>query len=217
MTFRIPSIKSAVTALAAATGFSAPLAAQDMLPEAAPTLPAPVPLPEDAPEAAPGDAAGAEARVDELLAQLAEAPEGLDARIVQRIFLEWSRSGSPTVDLLLSRGQDAMEAGDPVRAAEHFTAAIDYAPDFAEAYYGRATAYYTSGLIGPAIDDLRQTLVLNPRHFLAMQGFAVLLQELGREEDALELFSRVHEMHPANAEVTYMVEQLEQRFGGQPL
>jgi tetratricopeptide (TPR) repeat protein len=118
-------------------------------------------------------AAADEAKLDDLFRQLSTAETADAATLIQNeIFIEWSKSGSASVDLLLQRGQDAIEAGDPVLAAEHFTAAIDHAPDFAEAYHGRATAYYMSGRIGPALDDLRQTLILNPRHFGAMRGFA---------------------------------------------
>ncbi|WP_018302483.1 tetratricopeptide repeat protein [Wenxinia marina] len=155
--------------------------------------------------------------MDALLQQLAEAEPGQDARIESQIFAEWSKSGSPAIDLLLQRGQDALDAGDWTTAAEHFTAAIDHDPDFAEAYHGRATAYYMTGHIGPALDDLRQTLVLNPRHFRAMQGFAVILQELDRPEDAVEVLRQVHAMHPADETVADALEQLELMLGGRTL
>ncbi len=159
-----------------------------------------------------------EARLDDLFGQLATA-ETPDAatRVENEIFIEWSKSGSPAVDLLLKRGQDAVEAGDPILAAEHFTAAIDHAPDFAEAYHGRATAYYLSGQIGPAIDDLRQTLILNPRHFGAMRGFAILLEEIGREEEALEVFSEVNAINPLDPAVTEAIDRLELALEGQTL
>ena len=57
-------------------------------------------------------AAAQEPDVDALLDQLADAQPGEDGRLVAEIFLEWSKSGSPAIDLLLQRGQDALEAGD---------------------------------------------------------------------------------------------------------
>ena len=83
---------------------------------------------------------------------------------------------SAAIDLLLRRGQDALEAGDAPAAIEHLTAAIDHAPDFAEAYAARAGAYYLTNRAGPAIDDLRQALVLNPHHWEALSGFAIVLE-----------------------------------------
>jgi tetratricopeptide (TPR) repeat protein len=84
-------------------------------------------------------------------------------------------------------------------AIQHFSALIDHAPQFAEGYNGRATAFYLSGQIGPALADIQDTLALNPRHFGAMSGFAVILEELDRPQDALEIFARILEIAP-NAE-----------------
>jgi hypothetical protein len=50
--------------------------------------------------------------VDALLDRLAEAEPGEAGRLVSEIFVEWSKSGSPAIDLLLKRGQDALETGD---------------------------------------------------------------------------------------------------------
>lgn len=158
-----------------------------------------------------------QAPVEDLLDQLQTAEPGEDSRILRQIVDAWSKSGSPAVDLLLDRGKDAMAAGTPEIAVEHFTAAIDHAPGFAEAYHGRAGAYYELGLIGPALDDLREVLVLNPQHFLAMQGFAVVLQELGRPDDALELLRRVQRMHPADADTRSLIDRLELDLEGQAI
>ena len=45
------------------------------------------------------------------------------------------------------------------------------------------------GQIGPALADIQDTLALNPRHYGAMSGFAVILEELDRPQDALEIYS----------------------------
>lgn len=158
------------------------------------------------------------ARLDDLYRQLAEA-ESPDAgqRVAAAIVEEWSRSGSAAIDLLLSRGQAALNAGDPVTAAGHFTAAIDQDPGFAEAWHGRATAYYLSGQIGPALDDLRRVLVLNPQHFGAMEGFAIILEELDRPEQALEVWRRVAAIHPTHPAATAAIARLELALGGTTL
>jgi tetratricopeptide (TPR) repeat protein len=158
------------------------------------------------------------ARQAELMEQLrtAETPRAAEL-ILREIVAEWSRSGSATVDLLLQRGTEALEAGDWAAAVDHLTAAIDHAPDFAEAYHDRATAYYQLGEIGPALDDLRQTLVLNPDHFGALQGFAVILGELGREDEALEVFARVLDLNPHAPDVADVIERLSRDLAGRAL
>jgi tetratricopeptide (TPR) repeat protein len=156
-------------------------------------------------------------RVDDLLAQLKAADDQNAPLIEAQITAEWSKSGSPAMDLLLQRGQDAIEAGNPTRAVEHFTAAIDYAPDFAEAYNGRATAYYLTDDIGPALADLQTALTLNPQHFGALKGFAIILEELSRPEDALDVYRQVLAIHPQDADVAGAVDRLVKSLEGQTL
>jgi len=156
-------------------------------------------------------------RLDLLFEQLREAePDEVD-RIEGQIVTEWGKSGSAAMDLLFRRGEDAIEDGTPEVAVEHFTALVDHAPNFAEAYHGRATAYYQLGLYGPAIDDLRQTLVLEPRHFGAMTGVAVVLEELGRPRDALEVWRKVEEFAPNDAEIAMTIERLQVQLEGEAL
>lgn len=157
------------------------------------------------------------ARLDLLFDQLSEAEPDEVGRLQDQIITEWSKSGSPAMDLLLRRGEDAIEDGMPEVAVEHFTALVDHAPDFAEGYNGRAAAYYQLGLYGPAIDDLRQVLVLEPRHFGALTGVAVVMEELGRLEDALEVWQQIASYAPADTEVNAVIERLEIQLGGETL
>jgi len=157
------------------------------------------------------------ATLDELFADLAQAEDGQGARIERQINTIWENSGSAAFDLLLRRGKDALDAGDAEVALEHFSALVDHAPDFAEGYNGRATAYFLLGLYGPALDDLREVLVLNPRHFSAMRGVAVILENLERPADALEVYHAVLALNPASTDVQEAVSRLELELEGQAL
>jgi tetratricopeptide (TPR) repeat protein len=121
------------------------------------------------------------------------------------------------MDLLLRRGEDALEAGDFEAAVEHFTALVDHAPDFAEGYHGRASAYYSLNLIGPALDDLRQVLVLEPRQFDAMLGVGVILESLDRPQQAMDAYQRILEIYPRDASALESVERLKLQLEGQVL
>ncbi len=160
------------------------------------------------------DSARAERLLDEL--QDATTPENT-TRLIGQIRTEWAKSGSAAIDLLLQRGRDALAAGDAEAAIEHLTAAIDHAPGFAEAYETRANAFYLSGLTGPAIEDLRQALVLNPRHFGALKGFAILLEDMERAEDARETWKRVLDLVPGDAEAQEAADRLDMMLGGRTL
>lgn len=160
--------------------------------------------------------AGSE-ELDQLYDELADASESEWRGIEQKIWTEWSRSGSAAMDLLLERGVAAMEAGDLDTAIEHLTALTDHAPDFAAGWNARATAYYQAGLYGPSIEDIGHVLTLNPRHFGAISGLALILEELGYPEEALQAYREVQAIHPRSSNLKEAIERLELQTSGTDL
>lgn len=161
--------------------------------------------------------AAEEDRLDDLFDALASA-EGEDAaRIVDKIGSEWSKSGSPSMDLLLERGREALEEGRTEVAVGHLSALVDHAPGFAEGYHARATAYIHQKRFGQALDDLRIALELNPRHFGAMIGLALILDDIGREKDSLAAWREVQRYYPASPEAEIGARELEAVVEGRPL
>lgn len=158
-----------------------------------------------------------EAQLDDLFARLKEADGRAATRIEREIWNEWSKSGSPAMDLLLQRGRDAMAEGRNEEAIEHLTALIDHDPAFAEGWNARATAYYNAGKFGPSIADIAQTLTLNPRHFGAMAGLGAILEELGKTERALEVYRAALAIHPHLQGVSEAVKRLEAKVAGTDL
>lgn len=157
------------------------------------------------------------AKLDGLFAQLLTADEAASQRVEADIWLEWSKSGSPAMDLLLQRGRDAMANGQPEIAIEHLTALIDHAPDFAEGWNARATAYYQTGDFGPSIADIGQVLTLNPRHFGALSGLGSIFEELGKPAQALEVYKAALAIHPHASGVNEAVQRLEAQLQGSDL
>jgi len=157
------------------------------------------------------------ARLDGLLDRLKTAGAAEAGRIEAEIWIEWSKSGSPALDLLLQRGRDAMAMGDTALAIEHFTAIIDQDPSFAEGWNARATAFYQAGEFGPSIADIAQVLQLNPRHFGALSGLGTMLEEAGNEERALQVYKAALEIHPQMQGVIEAVNRLETQSTGQEL
>ena len=155
-----------------------------------------------------GGAAVAQDREAELLQQLREAPESEAARLDRELGLLWDRSGSAAMDLLLTRGREALEAEQNDKAIEHLTALTDHAPDFAEGWHARATAFYRAGLYGPALDDLERALALNPNNYDAIYGLGVMMQELGEDERALRAFERVLDLNPHHENAKTAMEHL---------
>lgn len=157
------------------------------------------------------------AKLDGLFDRLMTAEEGEAGRIETEIWIEWSKSGSPALDLLLQRGRDAMELGDTRAAIEHFTAVIDQAPDFAEGWNARATAYYQAGEFGPSVADIAQVLQRNPRHFGALSGLGTILEESGNPARALAVYKAALAIHPHLQGVADAIARLEAQELGQEL
>jgi tetratricopeptide (TPR) repeat protein len=157
------------------------------------------------------------AKLDDLFQQLQSATDEESVQITQSIWIEWSKSGSPAMDLLLKRGRDALNAGNPQEAIEHFTALIDHAPDFAEGYNARATAYFQIGELGPSVSDIAKTLTLNPRHFGALSGLGNIFEQLDEPAKALEVYKAALAINPHMADIRDAVKRLEAKAAGQDL
>ena len=153
-------------------------------------------------------------RLDQLFAELSQADEDSARGIERQIISEWGKSGSPAIDLLMRRGNDALEDGAPDAALDHFSALVDHAPDFAEGYFQRATAYYLLDEIGPAMADLEDVLARNPRHFEAMRGLAAIMEELDRPAAALDLQRMILEITPHSMQAKADFDRLQQQLTG---
>lgn len=157
------------------------------------------------------------ADLDELFSRL-QADDLPDwEQVEQQIWAEWSQSGSASMDLLLQRGREAMEDGNFEEAIDHFTALTDHAPDFAEGWNARATAYFQADRYELSIADIQRTLALNPRHFGALQGLGRILEELNDPENALVAYEMAFAIHPHRPGLEDRIEQLRIATGGQDL
>lgn len=138
-----------------------------------------------------------------------QTAEGDEAeRLAAEVRRQRAKSGSAAMDLLLRRGREAIREADYPLAIDHLTALTDHAPGFAEGYHARAEAYFRADLFGPAIDDLEITLALDPQHFDAIFGLAVMLQETGDLRRAAILYRRTLALHPNHKNATEALTRL---------
>ncbi|MDG4649966.1 tetratricopeptide repeat protein [Roseibacterium sp. SDUM158017] len=159
----------------------------------------------------------AQPTADELLDRLAQ-PDLRNWEVVEnQVYQAWSRSGSPSADYLLRRGRDAMERDDLQAAYDHLTALTDHAPDFAEGWNARATLLYQMGDYGPSIADIQRVLALEPRHFAALTGLGIMLEEMGEHETALQAFRQAHAIHPHRPDIEQAIGRIEQELEGRTL
>ena len=156
-------------------------------------------------------------RTDELLDRLAQ-PDLRNWQVVEEeISTLWSRSGSATADYLLRRGRAAMAAGELDTAYQHLTALTDHAPDFAEGWNARATLFFQANRYGPAIADIQRVLALEPRHFGALTGLGIMLEEIGDLDGALAALTAAQAIHPHREDISRAVNRVERALEGQSL
>ena len=159
----------------------------------------------------------AEERVAPLLESLKSASEDEARRLDREIRAEWSKSGSASMDLLLRRGREALEADDTDAAIAHFTALTDHAPRFAEGWHGLARAYFEAELFGPTLDAIGRALALNPDHYNALFGLGVMFMGFGDNVRAEAAFRQVLDLHPHHEEATQALESLKRTGVGRSL
>lgn len=152
-----------------------------------------------------------------LLQQLKSDDPSVWRKAQSDILRDWSKSGSPAMDLLLERGKKALEANDTAAAIDHLTALVDHAPKFAEGYNMRAMAYYEAGLYGPALSDIGHALELNPNQFGALAGLGMILEDSGFERKALEAYKASAAIDPHQERVNAAIARLESAAAGEEL
>jgi tetratricopeptide (TPR) repeat protein len=139
----------------------------------------------DLPQAGAPAAEDAAGQLETLLQALADEGAAEPARLSQRIAELWSKSGSDSVDYLLGRGRAAIEAEELDKAVEHLTALVGIEPGFAEGWNARATAHFLRDDYWAAVADIQKVLEIEPRHYGALAGLAVMLERIGAEGSAL--------------------------------
>jgi tetratricopeptide (TPR) repeat protein len=172
----------------------------------------PIQPPKDLPRPQRGDRTR---NLDFLFGALKAAPDDDSAKQVEnRIWALWMASGSDTANLLMARAKAAIDSNDLDLAIELLDALVKIKPDYIEAWNRRATLHYMRKEYAPAMEDIRQVLIREPRHFGAMSGLGMILQEFGDEKHALDAFRRALEINPHLSKIDEMVKALAEKVEG---
>jgi len=175
----------------------------------------PMQPPKDLPRPQHGDRTR---NLDFLFGALKAAPDAASAKQVEsRIWALWVASGSDTANLLMTRVKTAIEANDLNLAVQLLDAVVKIKPDYIEAWNRRATIHYMRKEFSESLQDIRQVLIREPRHFGALSGLGMILQEFGDEKRALEAFRRALEIHPNLQKIPDMVKTLSEKVEGRDI
>src|SRR5262249_229037 len=109
------------------------------------------------------------------------------------------------------------EAQDLDLALKLLDSIITLRPEYTEAWNRRATIFYMKKEFGRSLDDIRQVLAREPRHFGAISGLGMILQEFGDEKAALTVFRRAPEIHPRLQRIPDLVKQLTEKVEGRDI
>ena len=153
-------------------------------------------------------------RLDSLFSQLQITDSGQKARTIEKfIWKIWRESGDESVDQLMVDGVKAMGGGNYESALITFNSIVEGAPNFAEGWNKRATLYWLMGDFEKSVEDIDRTLALEPRHFGALSGLAMIRESQKRPLDALQAFERALEIYPAMPNAAERIRKLNRQLG----
>ena len=222
MVLRFPAARNRLTALL----LIATMAAVSVPALSVPALaqePKPAPprsekkLPE-APAKLPKVGADKNRGLDFLFGALKAAPDEASAKHVEaRIWAQWLQTPSDTTALLMMRAKTAMEAKQMDVALKLLNAVVKLRPDYIEGWNRRATLYYLKNDYAHSLEDIEQVLIREPRHFGALAGLGMIMQELGDERRALDAFRKALAVNPHLEKVPELVKTLTEKVEGRDI
>ena len=146
------------------------------------------------------------------------APDAQSAKAIEeRIWAVWIVSGSDTCNLLMGRARVAADEKDYDLAIKLLNAVVELKPDYIEGWNRRATIYYLKKDYAHSIADIREVLLREPRHFGALSGLGLILQEIGDDKHALEAYRKVLAIDPRQEHVAETVKSLSEKVEGRDI
>ena len=156
--------------------------------------------------------------LDFLFGALKAAPDEASAKHVEaRIWAIWLQTPSDTAALLMMRAKAAMDAQQMDVALKLLDAVIKLRPDYIEAWNRRATLYYLKNDYTHSLADIEQVLIREPRHFGALAGLGMIMQDIGDDKRALDAFRKALAINPHLEKVPELVKTLSEKVEGRDI
>lgn len=168
--------------------------------------------------AAPAAARQDDTRLDDLFRQLRSAPGDEAAlKVETQIWLIWLDHPGADVLAMMRDGVRRLHEDEFEQALVLFDAVVAEAPDYAEGWNRRANAHYLVGDYAAAVDDIRRTLALEPRHFGALVGLGLVYMAVDQPAEALKAFEAALAINPHLPRARERAAQIRRTLAGQPL
>jgi tetratricopeptide (TPR) repeat protein len=117
----------------------------------------------------------------------------------------------------MTRVKTAVEAKDLDLAVKLLDSIVKIKPDYVEGWNRRATIFYMRKDYGRALNDIREVLKREPRHFGALAGFGLILQDIGDDRQALEVYRRALSVYPRMERIPDLVKTLQEKVEGRDI
>lgn len=88
--------------------------------------------------------------------------------------------------------QDLLAKSDFTAADQQIRERLEKQPDDPDAFYLSGVSLYLQGHLGQAVEKLRRSLALDPRHTDSAICLSVLLNDIGKYEEAKKVFERAN-------------------------
>jgi tetratricopeptide (TPR) repeat protein len=157
-------------------------------------------------------------RLDALFRRLVSSNDAAEGEtLVEEIWRVWLLSGRPEIDAMMRDALALMDAANPAAALTLLDAIVARAPDWAEGWNKRATVLYLINEYERSLLDIERVLALEPRHFGALAGRALIHIARENYRAALADYRRAHAVNPFLQGAGDMIPALERRIGEKPL
>lgn len=145
---------------------------------------------------------------------LAARDESVAAKLEAQIWGQWLVSGDEKSDKLMDRAVLAMNTGSFGRSLEILNELVNHAPNHPEAWNKRATVFYLLHRYDESLVDIARVLSLEPRHFGAISGIALISLARGNKKAALDAYRRAILIYPLMRGAAAIIRELEQEVEG---
>ena len=124
----------------------------------------------------------------------------------------WSEINDVNSLDLYDRGNQLLKQRKYEQSLVVFSDLINKEPDFAEGWNKRATLHFLMGNFNESIQDINKTLILEPRHFGALDGLGQIQFKLNNFYESIQTYERLLTIVPHSSSAKKMLKLMNAQF-----
>ena len=132
----------------------------------------------------------------------------LQNKIVGEIWKEWMKIDDPEIEKIMNSIPYFFQTQKYDEAIKALDYVIEINPNYSEGYNKRATFYFMMGEYEKSMQDIETTLLLEPRHFGALDGMSRILIFFGKFNQALQVYDEMKKIMPNDLSLDMKIDKL---------